>query len=149
MQVLVLYRRICSKTVSCDTRKRVSLTESLTDIFIHQALPKWFKSAVFAEHFFASLNSAVNPIVYGIVNETFRRAITLRFPCLSAILKPLPLSTVSKTTRPSVNRPRSARNNSRPLFFISSLAGKSFKTASTDPESSKHRDSLAMNDVRV
>ena len=33
------------------------------------------------------LNSAINPIIYGIVNETFRKAITLSFPCFGPILR--------------------------------------------------------------
>lgn len=46
----------------------------------------WNGEVKFWAHVFASLNSAINPIVYGIINESFRHAICLLYPKLSLIV---------------------------------------------------------------
>ena len=46
-------------------------------------LPNWFQNVKFTQHVLACVNAAINPLIYGVVNETFRKAIVLQFPCLS------------------------------------------------------------------
>ena len=48
----------------------------------------WFPKAQFMFNVLASLNSAINPIIYGVLNETYRKAICLLFPKLTRILMP-------------------------------------------------------------
>ena len=63
------------------------------------------------------LNSAINPIIYGVVNETFRKAITLSFPCFGPILQ------VASGTRGRSNL--TTLNNARfaPTSFVAPPGG--------------------------
>lgn len=63
------------------------------------------------------LNSAINPVIYGVVNETFRKAITLSFPCFGPILQ------VASGTRGRSNL--TTLNNARfaPTSFVAPAGG--------------------------
>ena len=100
------------------------------------------KLSLLIQHFLASLNPAINPIIYGVVNETFRRAITLQFPCFSKILKPQPLSTVSRS-RPSVHQIRPGRSIWRSMFAKSFTNSNNSQTLSSDLDA--NRLSVVMN----
>lgn len=76
-------------------------------------LPPWFHKMVFIQHLLASLNAAIDPIIYGIVNETFRRALVLHFPFLGRVF--------GKQTTTTNNKQRMTRQQH--------LTTKSFKLA--------------------
>ncbi|KAI1291840.1 Neuropeptide FF receptor 2 [Halotydeus destructor] len=63
----------------------------------------WLLNMVFFTHICAALNSAVNPIIYGIMNETFRRASCLMFPKLRYLLRPTG-DTIIRSQRPTRQR---------------------------------------------
>lgn len=49
--------------------------------------PSWFTGVKFTQHVFACINAAINPLIYGVVNETFRKAILLQFPWIARCLR--------------------------------------------------------------
>ncbi|RWS07401.1 substance-K receptor-like protein, partial [Dinothrombium tinctorium] len=67
--------------------------------------PNWFRTIFFIGHVFLSINGAINPIIYGIVNKTFRTHILRIYPKLCYILGNGPRS--SNRVTPVVRTPMS------------------------------------------
>ncbi|XP_053205101.1 G-protein coupled receptor 54-like [Panonychus citri] len=67
LQVIVFYRFIAFKSVD--------------------SVKPWNEEAKFWAQVFASANSALNPLIYGITNGSFRKAICLLYPKLSWFLR--------------------------------------------------------------
>ncbi|KFM78603.1 hypothetical protein X975_17676, partial [Stegodyphus mimosarum] len=47
-----------------------------------QELPPWYRKIYFPAHVLTYTQSAINPIIYGACNESFRKAFRITFRCL-------------------------------------------------------------------
>ena len=88
--------------------------------------PEWFSTLKFVQHLFATVNAAINPLIYGVVNETFRKAIMLQFPCLTKFFSSIKL-TLPKTRL-------SARNTIKRFNFPATSHGEE-ETSRSRPSS--------------
>lgn len=110
-------------------------------------LPKWYQSLQFANIVLASLNAAVNPIIYGVVNETFRKATCLMFPWLNRFL--LPNENKRPGENPQVVEEDERSNTPRKNVFLRTSFAVSSDLDSHRPESGSFSSMRGHNSVRM
>lgn len=89
IELVVILHRICqnclSRTNTLWQIQRLFLSPIFTYtymfLFLNKQLPGWFNQASYLATFIAYSNSALNPIIYGGFNQSFRDALCNIFQC--------------------------------------------------------------------
>ncbi|PRD26484.1 UNVERIFIED_CONTAM: G-protein coupled receptor 54 [Trichonephila clavipes] len=75
-----------------------------------QELAPWYRKVYFPAHVLTYAQSAINPIIYGVCNESFRKAFRITFRFLYKKNKVRPIAAPNYVHSPRANRPNTNAN---------------------------------------